>query len=162
MDINNVSGTMSNYYMGSMVNTLTSSNNSNESVPLVGSIDAFVQGNNDLMKLKGISQNTQLQDILNIVDPSNGLVNNSAQSPPKTVTDLQNSSDLNLLSQLNGTDNSSIIDNNVLSIYNSLENGTFTPNSTSITTSDPATLYSNVNSMTNQYQTTGNFFSATA
>jgi hypothetical protein len=152
---------MSNYYMGSMMNTLVGSNN-NESVPFVNSIDTYLQNSKDLMKIQGVSQNSQLQDILNTVDPSNALLNNVTQSPPKTMEDLQNSSDLNLLSQLKGISDSSIIDNRVLSIYNSLENGTFIPGSTSIKTSDPTTLYSNVDSMMNQIQSTGVFFSATA
>lgn len=161
MNINNVNSTMSNYYMGSMVNSLIGSN-SNDSVLNIGSLDTYLQNSSDLMKLKGVSQNTELQGILNTVDPSNALINNAVQSPPKTIEDLQNTSDLNLLSQLNGSDNSSIIDNNVLSMYNSLENGTFSQSSTSITTSDPSVLYNNVDSMAKQLQTTGNFFSATA
>jgi hypothetical protein len=161
MNINSVGSIMSDYYLNSKASTLFGSNG-NASVPLVGSIDSTLQNYDGLMKLQGVSQNTELQDLINTVDPSNSIMNSAEQTPPATIEDLQNNMDMNLFNQFNGDSNSSIIDNNVLTLYNSLEDGTYTPSSTSISTSNPTSLYSNVYSIMNQLQTSGNFFSATA
>lgn len=153
MDINSVSSLMNTYNMGSFFNTINNSNN-NTNIPLVGSVDSYVQDNYNQMKLNGVSQDQELQNIFSTIQPN---VNSSTSS--NGLLDLQNSTDQSLINQLNS--DSSAIDNNILSVYNSIENGTYKSTSTSIMGTSPYTLYNNIDAMQNTIQTTGNFFNTT-
>ncbi|SFD23773.1 hypothetical protein [Clostridium uliginosum] len=153
MDINSVGSLMNTYSMGSLLNTMNNSDKSTN-IPLIGSLDSYVQDYYSEMKLNGVSQNQELQNIFSTVQPSVNVPTSSNE-----FSNLQNSSDQNLIAQLGS--GSSDIDNNILSAYTSIENGTYKPSSTSIMTTSPYTLYNNVNAMQNTIQATGNFLSTT-
>jgi hypothetical protein len=157
MSINGVSDVVNNYYLNSLLKTMNDSTDYSD-VPLVSSIDDYAKNNSNTLKYEGVSPQTELKNVLNAMDANNALLIKNSEKPSVNFQDLQRNNDLNLLNNLNN--NSINVDNNVLSVYTSLENGTFRPSVTSISTSNPFTLYSNVNAMMSQLQTSGNFLSA--
>lgn len=148
MDINNISAALNNYYSNTISNSDFSAKSSTK-VPQVTAPEENLKDNSKSIKDEKTSKATELQSLFNKVEPNKGL-----------VTDLKMSNDPKVLAQLNGGGNQ--IDNKVLDVYNSIQNGTFKPSSTSIVTSDPYSMYTNVNSMMTQLQTTGNLINATA
>lgn len=144
MDINSV---MSNYNNYNTMNSLL--NPDSAKVPLVSSVSAEAKEKSEEMTVNKISPETELQNIFNNIQANSGLAANINMS--------NNVDSLTLL--YGGT---SPITAKTLDVYNSIQNGTFKPSTTSIVTSSPYTLYSNVNSMMNQLQSTGTLFNATA
>jgi hypothetical protein len=156
MSVNGVSNVVNNYYLNSLLKTVNDSADYSN-VPLVSSIDDYVKTNSNTQKFEGVSPQTELNNVLKAMDANNALLIKNSEKPSVNFQDLQSNNDLNLLNSLNN--NSINADNNVLSVYTSLKDGTFIPSVTSISTSNPFTLYNNVNAMMSQLQTSGNFLS---
>lgn len=153
MDINSIGNVMNNYYMSSFFNVMNNSNSFNN-VPIINSVDSYVQSSYTENKINGISQDQELQNIFNTIQPTINTSTNIVPTSPTAFSDLQDSEDENLINSLEG--DSSCIDNNILSIYNSIENGSYKPNSTNIMGTNPYTIYNSVYAMQNQMQSTGN------
>lgn len=148
MDVNNVNRITNYFYNNTMFNTLYNSS-SNTKVPQVKQVDGDQKNNTDNLRYQKISNEQKSKDILNNI-----------QLKLSNPVNLNISNDPNLFSQINGGPLQ--INNKALDVYTSIQNGTFKPSSTSITTSNPYSLYTNVNSMMNQLQSTGSLFNAVA
>ncbi|SHK51523.1 hypothetical protein SAMN02745163_03937 [Clostridium cavendishii DSM 21758] len=153
MNISSITSTMNNYNMSSFFNTM-SDPNSSKNIPLINSVDSYVQDSYTESKLNGISQNQELQNIFNTIEPTINTSSNIVPTSPTAFSDLQDSMEQGLINSLQG--GSSYIDSSTLSIYNSIENGSYKPSSASIMTTNPYTMYNNVDSMQNQTQSIGN------
>lgn len=147
MEISNVNSILLNYNNYNILNAMVNPDNSK--VPLISSVNNDVKGTSEETKFNNVSPETELQNIYNTLQPNTGFVANINMS--------NNTNELQLLYGGN-----SPVDPKVIDVYNSIQNGTFIPSTTSISTSSPYNLYSNINSMMNQLQTTGNLFNATA
>jgi hypothetical protein len=163
MDVNSI---MNTYNMSSLWNNLNSNNNTSSTVPLVNNVDSSVQESYNSMNYFGQNTNTELQSIFQQVEPTYGIpltYTNSGNLIMPTNTSLptdgispSESNIVSLLQSNNSTEANS--EENLLSQYTSIENGTFQPNLSSILSSNLYGMYSNVSSLTNNaIQYTGNF-----
>lgn len=158
MDVNSV---MSAYNMNSIWNSVNPLNSSSSStVSLINNVDSTVHENYSEMNYFGQTTNTELQDIYQQVEPDYGIPftydqngNLSISSNTPLPTNGLTMSNSNIISLLN-SDNSSTdnLTENILSQYTSIENGTFTPNISSILSTNPYNVYSTIDSLEN-YQT---------
>lgn len=161
----NVSSVMNTYNLNSLWNNLNPNNSSTSTVPLVNNVDATVNENYTAMNFSGQTTSTELQDIYQQVEPDYGVQltynQNGNLSIPTTTTLPTNglsTADSNIISLLDSGNSSSYNSLlNILSQYNSIEDGTFNPDLSSILSSNPSTLYSSINSLgNNQTQSSGN------
>lgn len=148
MEINNVSSALTNYYNSNMVNSSTNFSN-NTKIPPIATGDEDQKDKPKELKNENPINEPKLQSLFNNIQPNSGALAN-----------VKLSNDPKLFPQLNGGQNQ--VESKAMDVYNSIQNGTFKPSSTSITTSNPYSLYTNVNSMMNVLQSTGNLLNATA
>ena len=148
----NVSNVMSTYNMSTMWNNI---NSSTGSAPLFNNIDATVKENYTALNYSGQTTSTELQDIYQQIEPTNGIsvtYNQNGDISTATSTTLptnglttQESNTISLLKSMN-----SATDNSLLSIesqYSSIENGTYSTSLSSILSSNPSTLYNSISSL---------------
>ena len=164
MDVNSV---MNTYNMNSIWNSINpNSSSSTSSIPMINNVDSSVQSNYTSMNYFGQTTSTELQNIYQQVQPSYGVpltYNQSGNFTMPTSTTLptnglstDNSNIISLLNSGNSSTDNSI--SNIISQYNSIENGTFTPNISSILSSNPSTLYNAVDLLgASQTQNLGNY-----
>lgn len=157
MDINSV---MSTYNMNSIWNSINQLNSSSLSnVPLINNVNSSVQESYTAKNYFGQTTNTELQDIYQQVEPNYGIPFTYDQNGNFTMladttlpTDglpLANSSIISLLNSNTSTINN--LTENILSQYNSIENGTYTPNISSILSNNQYDIYSTINSLGNYH-----------
>lgn len=152
-----VSSVMGNYNMNSIWNSINPMNSSSSTVPLINNVDSSVQENYTSMNYFGQSTSSELQDIYQKVEPNYGMPltydqdgNFSIPSNTTIPTSGLPVSEQNIISLLNS--NNSVSDNlneNILSQYTSIENGTFTPNISSILSANPYIMYNTINYLGN-------------
>lgn len=159
MDVNNV---MSTYNLNSLWNNINPNKSASSGVPLINSVDAAVNQNYAEMKLSGQTNSTELQDIYQQVEPNYGISltydqNGNMTIPTSTTlpTDITSTENSNIISLLNSGNSS--MDNslsNIVSQYDSIENGTFKPDPSSLLSSNSSTLYNTSNLLGNNVDTT--------
>lgn len=160
MDVNIA---MDTYNLNSLWNSLNPNSSDTATAPLINNLDATINENYTAMNYSGQTTSTELQDIYQQVEPNYGIPltynENGNMSIPTTLpaSGLSND-DSSIVSLLNGDNTSSensLI--NILSQYNSIEDGTFQTNLSSILSSNFNNLYSSIDSLeSNQTDTTGN------
>lgn len=133
MNVSSVSSLVNSYYNYTLNNTLSGSGKASE-VPLVTSVTSTVKDQYAAMKFQGITQNTELDNIYNELD----------KSASESTTNLSTSP----------------ISSKVVDIFDSIKNGTYKPDYTSIMASNPTSVYSSINSITEQNQMAGNFINS--
>lgn len=151
MDVN---GVMSAYNMNSIWNNINPMNSSTSTVSLINNVDSNVQENYSAMNYFGQTTNTELQNIYQQVEPSYGMPLTYDQNGnfmiPSNTSSMSNSNIISLLnSNISASDNTT---ENILSQYTSIENGTFSPNISSILSSSPYNVYNTINSLENYQQ----------
>ncbi|WP_459479943.1 hypothetical protein [Clostridium saccharoperbutylacetonicum] len=160
MDVNTV---MSTYNLNSLWNDLNPNNSSTIStVPLVDTVDATVKEDYTVMNYSGKTTSSELQDIYSQLEPEYGISltynQNGNLSIPNTTTLPVNGDDSNIISLLNSGNTAS--QNSLESMvyeYNSIENGTYKLDISSILSSNSSTFYSYIDSLSNnQNQSSGN------
>lgn len=162
MDVSNV---MNTYNLSSLWSDLNSSNSVTTIVPLVDNVDAAVKENYTSMNYSGQTTSTELQNIYQQVEPDYGTsltYNQNGNMSIPTITTLPtnglNTVDSNVISLLNSGNTSSensLI--NILSQYNSIQDGTFQTDISSILSNNPSNLYSYIDSLgNNETQVWGN------
>lgn len=166
MDVNSV---MSTYNMSSLWNSLNSNSSNTSTVPLTDNVDSSVQEQYTSMNYFSGSTSTELQDIFKQVEPTYGIpltYNQSGDlSIPTNTTPPTNGlapSEENIVSLLQSNNSAGdTIDGNILSQYDSIENGTFQANFSSILSSNPYNMYSSINSITSaSEQNVGSFLNS--
>ncbi|MDT8719061.1 hypothetical protein IAI10_20640 [Clostridium sp. 19966] len=141
MDVNNV---MSTYNLSSLWNNLNGNSSSSSTVPLISNVDASVDENYKVKNYSGGTSASELQDIYQQVEPDYGVGmtydQNGNMTIPSTTslpTDGISASESNMVSLLNSdTSPAENLFSNVLSEYNSFEDGTFQENLSSILASN--------------------------
>ncbi|MDD3225272.1 MAG: hypothetical protein PHX70_11335 [Clostridium sp.] len=167
----NVDSIMNVYDMNSFWNDMNSNSNSSQSsVFLTNNLDSTIQQDYNQMDLSGQTNSSELQDIFQQTEPDYGisLTYNqlgSLSMPTNTALQYNNgmSYDNSNISSLLQSDvpSEGPINENVLSQYTSIEDGTFTPNISSILASNPFDMYNNMDSLlTNSTLNTNNILDA--
>ncbi|MDR3598789.1 hypothetical protein [Clostridium sp.] len=164
----NVDSVMSNYNLNSYWNSLNSNNSTSSNIFSISNIDENVKDSYTKKSISGESTSSELQDIYKQLEPTYGVNltydQNGNMSIPTTsaVTDPSTSNEQNLISLFNSSNSTDNSFNNILSQYNSIEDGINNLQISSILSSNPSSLYSYINSLgSNETQSSGNYVSAT-
>lgn len=164
----NVDSVMSTYNLNSYWNSLNSSNSTSSNIFTTGNIDDSVKESYTEQNLDGGTASSELQDIYKQLEPTYGenltYDQNGNMSIPttSTVTDPTNSNESNLLSLFNSSNSANNSFNNVLSEYNSFEDGTDKLQISSILSSNPSNIYSYISSLdSNATQNIGSYINTT-
>lgn len=166
MDVN---GIMSTYNMNSLWNSFNANSRSTSSVPMMNNVDSSVQEQYLSTNYFGGNISSELQNIFQKVEPTYGVpltYNKSGDLTMPTNTTLPTNgldpSENNIVSLLESNNTvESGIQENILSQYNSIENGTYKSNLSSILSSNPYNMYSSIDSLTsNANQDTGSFLNS--
>ena len=164
-----VSSIMSTYNMSSLWNSLNANSSNTSSIPMMSSVDSSIQDQYASMNYFGGNTSTELQSIFKQVEPTYGIPLTYNQSgdlaiPPNTSLPTNGllPSEENIVSLLQSNNPvGDTIDGNILSQYNSIENGTFQSNLSSILSSNPYNMYNNIDSLTSATtQNVGSFLNS--
>ncbi|WP_234121589.1 hypothetical protein [Clostridium hydrogenum] len=164
MDINNV---MNTYNMTSLWNSMNSLGTSgSSSVPLVDNVDSAVEENYAQANYFGQNTNSELQNIYNQVEPTYGIPltydsSGNITSPTTTTLPSPDTSTeySNILPLIQSSESTSELNSeNILNEYDSIENGTYQENLSSILASNSNGTYNSDSSIqNNETQSTGNY-----
>lgn len=141
-----VSSVMSNYEISSMFD------NSN-SMPLVNNLTSAIDESYTVSNYLGETNSNELQDIYESVDPSYNMPvtydqngNMTYKSESYSPVSAENSYNSSMLALINSEDNSNMDPmNNVLAQYDSIEDGTYITNISSILQKNDGALYNALN-----------------
>lgn len=173
MDVNSI---MNTYNMSTLWNNLNPNSSTAPSVPMINNVDSSVKEQYTAMNYFGNSNNTELQDIYQQVEPTYGIPLTYNQSgnltmPTNTTlpTDRLTPNEENIVSLLqNSNPVGNTLEENILSQYTEIEDGTFKSSLSGILSSDilsanPYNIYSAINSLANtSLQNTGNSLDVSA
>lgn len=165
----NIDSVMSTYNLNSYWNSLNSTNSTSSNIFSGGNIDDSVKENYTEQNFQGSTTSSELQGIYKQLEPTYGVdltydQNGNMSIPTNSaVTDPSISSESNLLSLFNSGNSSNNSFNNILSEYNSIENGTDKLQMTSILSSNPSDTYSYISSLANsETQNIGSYINTTS
>lgn len=164
----NVDSVMSTYNLNSYWNSLNSSNSTSSNIFTTDNIDDSVKESYTEQNLDGGTTSSELQDIYKQLEPTYGANltydQNGNMSIPttSTVTDPTISNESNLLSLFNSSNSDNNSFNNVLSEYNSFEDGADKMQISSILSSNPSNIYNYISSLaSNATQNIGSYINTT-
>lgn len=162
-----VSSVMNNYNLASLWNNLSTNTNSNSNIFSMNNIDESVKENYSEKQYFGENSSSELQDIYKQTEPDYGIdleydKNGNLSIPTTSSTDLYSNNGSNIISLLK--ENNSSSDNffsDVLFQYNSIEDGSYNGQISSMLSNNPSDLYSYIDSLgNNKVQSLGNYIDA--
>lgn len=166
----NVNSVMNTYNMGNLWSSFN--DNTTSGVDNINNVDSAVQEQYASENYFGGSTSAELQNIFQQIEPTYGIPltydksgNLSIPKESDLPVDGMQSDEENIVSLLQNGSSSpdTTMDENILSQYDSIENGTFDSNLSSILSSNPYNMYDNINSLTSDTnQSTGSFFNSLA